>query len=88
MFGQTYSFRRLVSHGILVRGCVMPNYRLYWMNELGHIEQVGEFDSDDDATAIAAVERARGNAPMELWCGTQKVKHWDAIPVSSPTVSA
>ena len=66
----------------------MPSYRLYWMNELGHIEQVGEFDSDDDATAVAAVEYARGNSSMELWCGTQKVKHWDAVPVSPPTVSA
>ncbi len=66
----------------------MSDYRLYWMNELGHIEQVGEFESDDDAIAIAAVEHARGNAPMELWCGTQKVKHWDAMPVGSPTVLA
>ena len=45
-------------------------------------------DADDDASAIAAVERARGNAQMELWCGTHKVMHWDACPVSSPTVSA
>jgi hypothetical protein len=82
------SFRPLVSHGILAWGCVMPGYRLYFMNELGHIEQVGEFDADDDDIAIAAVERARGIAPMELWCRTHKVKHWDAIPVSSPTVSA
>lgn len=66
----------------------MPGYRLYFMNELGHIEQVGEFDADDDDTAIAAVERARGIAPMELWSRTHKVKHWDAIPMRSPTVSA
>ncbi len=66
----------------------MPGYRLYFMNEGGHIEQVGEFDADDDATAIAAVERARGSDSMELWCGTQKVKHWDAIQVCSPKVSA
>ena len=66
----------------------MPSYRLYWMNELDHIEQVGEFESDDDATAIAAVECARGNATMELWCDTRKVKHWDAVPDRAPTVSA
>ena len=63
----------------------MPGYRLYFMNGLGHIEQVGEFDADDDATAIAAVERARGSTEMELWCGTQKVKHWEAVLDSSPT---
>lgn len=73
---------------MLAWGCAMPGYRLYWMTELGHIEQVGEFDADDDTTAIAAVERSRGNASVELWCGTRKVKHWDAIAVSSPTVSA
>lgn len=66
----------------------MPGYRLYFLNDLGHIEQVGEFDADDDTAAIAAVERARGNAQMELWCGTHKVMHWDAILASSPTVSA
>lgn len=66
----------------------MPGYRLYFMNDLGHIEQVGEFVADDEATAIAAVERARGGAAMELWCGTHKVKHWEAIPIISPTVSA
>lgn len=65
----------------------MLHYRLYWMNELGHIEQAGEFDAENDATAIAAVERVRGRASLELWCGSQKVKHWDAIPVSSPTES-
>lgn len=66
----------------------MPGYRLYFMNELGHIERAGEFDADDDTAAIAAVDRARGNTPAELWCRTHKVKRWDAIPVSSPTVSA
>ena len=55
---------------------------------LGHIEQVGEFDADDDATAVAAVERARGSAEMELWRGTQKVMHWDVLTVNSPAVSA
>ena len=42
------------------------------MNELGHIEQAGEFDAENDATAIAAVERVRGRASLELWCGSQK----------------
>lgn len=66
----------------------MPDYRLYLMNEGGHIVQVGEFAADDDASAIAAVHRARGSGQMELWCGTHKVMHWDASPVHSPTVSA
>ena len=65
----------------------MLHYRLYWMNELGHIEQAGECDAENDATAIAAVEHVRGRASLELWCDSQKVKHWDAIPVSSPTDS-
>lgn len=66
----------------------MPGYRLYWMNELGHIEQVGEFHAEDDPSAIAAVERSRGRAPLELWCGARKVKHWDPVPESSPAASA
>ena len=57
------------------------------LNELGHIEQAGEFDAENAATAIAAVEHVRGKASLELWCGSQKVKHWDAIPVSWPTES-
>lgn len=65
----------------------MSDYRLYWMNELGHIERVGEFDAEDDATAIATVEQSRGHSPLELWCGTRKVKCWDVSPVSSPNVS-
>ena len=66
----------------------MPGYRLYWLTELGHIEQVGDFEAQDDSSAIAAVERSRGHAPLELWCGTRKVRHWDPVPVSSPTMSA
>ena len=66
----------------------MPSYRLYFMNDRGHIEQVGEFDADDHTDAIAAVDCARGNSQMELWCGTHKVMHWDASPISSPSVSA
>jgi hypothetical protein len=63
----------------------MLHYRLYWINELGHIEQAGEFDAENDAMAITAVERVRGKASLELWRGTQKVKNWNASPVSSPT---
>jgi hypothetical protein len=66
----------------------MPGYRLYFLSDLGHIEQVGEFNPDDDTGVIAAVERARGNAQMELWCGTHKVMQWEAILARSPTVSA
>ena len=42
----------------------MLHYRLYWMNELGHIEQAGEFDAENDATAIAAamVRHPKGEA--------------------------
>jgi len=65
----------------------MPGYRLYWMNELGHIEQVGDFDADSDQAAISAVERSRGHAALELWCGTRKVKHLDALSPTSPTPS-
>jgi len=57
----------------------MSLYRLYFMNALDHIERAGEFDADDDNTAIAAVERSRGNTQMELWCRTHKVKHWDVL---------
>ena len=66
----------------------MPDYRLYFMNDGGHIAQVGEFNADDDTTAIAAVNSAGGNGQMELWCGTRKVMHWDASPANSSKVSA
>lgn len=66
----------------------MSDYRLYLMNDGGHIVQVGEFHAHDNTTAIGAVERARGNDQMELWCGTHKVMHWDAKAVNLPEVSA
>ena len=59
----------------------MPDFRLYLINELGHIEAAGNFFADDDPTAVAAVERTRGRLPLELWCGSRKVHHWDAVPM-------
>ena len=66
----------------------MPDYRLYFINDGGHIKQVGEFHADDDTSAIAAVNCARGKDRMELWCGTHKVMHWDASSFNPPTLSA
>lgn len=79
------NFRPLGSYVTLARGRAMPDFRLYLVNELGHIKAVGEFHADDDLTAVAAVERARGDAPLELWCGSHKVKHWDTLPMRLPT---
>jgi hypothetical protein len=65
----------------------MPDYRLYLINELGHIMSAGNFFAEEDTAAIRAVEQARGCFPMELWCGARKVHQWCARSVESVELS-
>lgn len=61
-------------------GGAMTYYRLYQLDERGaHIESAHEFESDNDAAAMAEAEQWLGLRPMELWRGTHKVQHWGNV---------
>jgi hypothetical protein len=45
----------------------MLDYRLYFLDEAGHIQGVVEFDSADDDEAIAHAQTYADGRAMELW---------------------
>ena len=53
----------------------MAYYRLYFLNQHGHIQRVEDFEAADDVTAIAKAVHERGR-PMELWCAGRRVQQW------------
>jgi hypothetical protein len=42
-------------------------YRLYFLDDLGHIRRAVDLECDGDAAAIQAVEKHRDGMAMELW---------------------
>ena len=51
----------------------MRYYRLYFIDSLGHIEDVRECMAIDDATAVAEAEAMKHRSVIEIWCQGQKV---------------
>lgn len=39
-----------------------------------------EIEADDDAAAIRRAEEFMGKRPLELWCGSRKVRSFPAKP--------
>ena len=61
----------------------MTYYRLYFFaGGNGPIANVRELETSDDDAAIAAAERLRGMAAMELWCRGRKVWRWEEVGAS------
>lgn len=61
----------------------MTYYRLYFFGGgSGPITNVRELETIDDHAAIAAAERLRGMAAMELWCRGRKVRRWEPVGAS------
>ena len=59
-------------------------YRLYVLDNFdGRIRSFHEIDADDDAAAVKAAERSRGNWPMVLWSGACRVQKWEGLSVSA-----
>jgi hypothetical protein len=56
----------------------MPAYRLYFMDNHGHISRVVELDCLDDADALDAAEAHRDGQVMELWDRARVVKTFEA----------
>ena len=53
----------------------MAHYRLYMMsNPDGRFVGFEEIEAEDDLEAMRAAERWLGPKPLELWCGSRKVK--------------
>ena len=51
-------------------------YRLYFLDGVGHISKLHEFFAEDDADAIRIAEGWRESRAMELWCRDRKVRRW------------
>jgi hypothetical protein len=51
-------------------------YRLYFLNELGHFARAHELYAENDEAAIEAAERVRDGKPAELWRQRRKVRSW------------
>jgi len=52
----------------------MPDYRLYCLDERGHIHHPHDFRADDDAAALtAATDREHPQRDSELWQGARMV---------------
>ena len=59
----------------------MAEYRIYWVDDDGHIRkapQIVERDTDEEALAFAEDQRKEKLSPMEVWCGTRLVAMFDA----------
>jgi hypothetical protein len=52
-------------------------YRLYFLDGVGHITRAHEFFAKDDATAIKISAAWREGRRMELWQRDRLVKLWD-----------
>lgn len=63
----------------------MPAYRIYFMDEDGHIRNAEEWVFEADLEAIEIADELSEFAPMELWCGIRKVRRWDALPMRQAT---
>ncbi|WP_174273569.1 hypothetical protein [Sphingomonas bacterium] len=51
----------------------MRYYRLYFIDSLGHIEDVRECMLADDAAAIAEARRLNHASVIEIWCQGSKI---------------
>ena len=54
----------------------MEQYRLYFLDGLGHILFSHEFEAADDPSAIQISESWREGRKMELWCRKRFVHGW------------
>ena len=51
----------------------MLGYRLYFLNDAGHIVDALEAAHETDAEAVAWAERQRDGKDLELWSGARVV---------------
>lgn len=56
----------------------MTDYRLYFLDETGHIREALELDCRDDDEAITLAEARREGGPIELWQRSRVVRRFPA----------
>jgi hypothetical protein len=54
----------------------MLDYRLYFLDEAGHIQGVVEFDCANDADAVAHAKTYADGRAMELWRRDRWIRHF------------
>ncbi len=53
----------------------MPDYRLYFLDDRGHVRHALDLrDCKDDSHAVAVITESLVEAPMELWQGDRLVQ--------------
>lgn len=57
----------------------MPEYRLYTINDLGHVRGRFVLHCRSEADALAMVEKHRWGGEMELWQGDRLVQAFHAL---------
>lgn len=51
-------------------------YRLFFLDGLGHFEKSHEFEAEDDNAAIRISQGWREGRAMELWQSHRRVRQW------------
>jgi hypothetical protein len=51
----------------------MPEYRVYLMDQHGHIVRREEFELPDDERALAKAKQYGEGRPVELWSGIELI---------------
>jgi hypothetical protein len=57
----------------------MHDYKLYYLDEAGHIVQAVVLNADDDEAAVAEAESRRDQRRMELWRRARLVRELPAL---------
>ena len=56
----------------------MSYYRLYYLNQHGHIRQAVDWECDGDGSALTMAEQRADGRAMELWSGDRRVAEFAA----------
>jgi hypothetical protein len=62
----------------------MLSYRLYFLNNEGHIVRASELSAETDQQAIYQAQQASNGAPTELWEGARCILPWPAASSREP----
>jgi len=57
----------------------MHDYKLYYLDNAGHIVQAVALNADDDEAAVAEAESRRDQRRMELWSRARLVRELPAL---------
>lgn len=58
----------------------MAGYRLYFLDDTGHIRDADEWESEHDDHALAEAETRHDGRAMELWSGARVVSKLPGKP--------